>query len=73
MLSPNRTSELLKPFLVILFVTFVIVQLYNIFFVEEEDDEFSVTITYDCKMALENRNIYPERVVVLCEQLRESQ
>ena len=73
MLSPNRTSELLKPFLVILMTLFILVQLYTVFFLEEEDDDFSVTVTYDCKLALENRNNYPDRVLVLCEQLRDNQ
>ena len=38
---------------------------------EEEDDDFSVTVTYDCKLVLENRNAYPDRVITLCEQLRD--
>ena len=71
MISPNRQSELLKPFLVIFLVIFVCVQIYHFLFDEEEDDDFSVTVTYDCKLVLENRNAYPDRVITLCEQLRD--
>ena len=72
MLNPNRTSELFKPFLVVLITLFVGVQIYNMIFGEEEDDEFSVTVTYDCRLVLDNRNNYPDRVITLCEQLRDS-
>ena len=72
MLSPNRASELLKPFLVIFICIFMAIQLYNILFLEDEDDDFSVTVTYDCRIVLDNRNNYPDRVIALCEQLRES-
>lgn len=72
MLNPNRASELLKPFLVVSISIFMAVQLYNILFLEEEDDEFSITVTYDCKTVLDNRNNYPDRVITLCEQLRDS-
>jgi hypothetical protein len=71
-MSPNRTSELVKPFLAVMIILFIGSQIYNVLFGEEEDDEFSVTVTYDCRLVLDNRNNYPDRVITLCEQLRDS-
>lgn len=72
MLTPNRTSELIKPFLVVLVCLFMGIQIFDMLFGEEEDDEFSVTVTYNCTLVLDNRNNYPDRVITLCEQLRNS-
>jgi hypothetical protein len=70
-MNPNRTSELIKPLLAFVFLIFVLHMVYDMV-MRDEDDSFSVTITYDCRAVLENRNYYSGQIVDLCEELRRS-
>jgi hypothetical protein len=72
MINPNRTAELIKPILILTTIIFLLHLAYTIFIREDEDDDFSVTVTYNCKPVLENRNYYPGQVVDMCEELRRS-
>lgn len=69
-MSPNRTLELIKPILVLFAIIFVLQIAYRAIFNDDEDDEFSITITYDCHAVLENRNYYSGQLVDMCEELR---
>jgi len=72
MINPNRTAELIKPLLVLFLVIFLLHMVYDMIMREDEDDSFSVTVTYNCKPVLQNRNYYPGQVVDMCEELRRS-
>ena len=72
MINPNRTAELIKPILAFIAIVFLLHFVYSILIREDEDDEFSITVTYNCKVVLENRNYYPGQVVDMCEELRRS-
>lgn len=72
MMNPNRTFELIKPFLALVLVLFVIHLLYNFIMDDNDDNDFSITITYDCHAVLENRNYYSGQIIDMCEELRRS-
>jgi hypothetical protein len=72
MINPNRTAELIKPLLAFVVIIFLLRFTYSLIMREDEDDEFSVTVTYNCRAVLENRNYYPGQVVDMCEELRRS-
>lgn len=70
-MNPNRISLQMQPFLNALLAVFVIVFLYGWLSNDDyEDDEFSVTITYDCKRVLTDRD-YPTEVLSECLELRD--
>ena len=71
MMNPNRTSELIKPILIVIMAFFILHLIYS-WIMSEDDDGFSVTITYDCRAVLENRNYYAGQIVDMCEELRRS-
>jgi hypothetical protein len=71
-MNPNRTVELMKPFLALMVLIFVLHFIYNMIMSDDEDDGFSITVTYNCKPVLANRNYYPGQVVDMCEELRRS-
>jgi nitrogen fixation-related uncharacterized protein len=69
-MNPNRILTLMQPFLNVLLVIFLIVFFYGWLSNEDyEDDDFSVTITYDCKRVLTDRD-YPAEVLSECLELR---
>jgi hypothetical protein len=72
MITPNRTAELIKPLLAFFIVLFLLHMVYDMIMRDEDDDSFSITITYDCKAVLENRNYYSGQIVDMCEELRRS-
>lgn len=71
-MSPARLSAFMRPILEVLIGLFVIgcivswIRSDN----EYEDDEFSVTITYECEKVLNGRN-YPSEVISECLDLRD--
>lgn len=71
-MNPNRTAELIKPLLVLFLVIFLLHMVYDMIMRDDEDDSFSITVTYNCKAVLDNRNYYPGQVVDMCEELRRS-
>lgn len=72
MISPSRASALLQPVMNVLLVVFIIGSLYTWLHSEDdyEDDDFTVTFTYDCNRVLTERN-YPSEVLGECLELRE--
>ena len=70
-MSPHRISTLMQPFLNVLLGLFIIGFLVSWLQGDEyEDDDFSVTITYDCNRVLTERN-YPTEVISECLELRD--
>lgn len=70
-MSPHRISTLMQPFLNVLLMVFVIVFVYGWLSDDDyADDDFSVTITYDCNRVLTERN-YPAEVLSECLELRD--
>lgn len=71
MITPGRYLSLMQPILVLLLGLFIIVFVYGIMSSDDyEDDEFSVTLTYDCEKVLHERN-YPSDVLQQCLELRD--
>jgi nitrogen fixation-related uncharacterized protein len=70
-MNPSRASSLMQPVVVLLLGTFVLVFIWGWMSNDDyEDDEFSVTITYDCERVLNERN-YPAEVLAECLELRD--
>jgi hypothetical protein len=70
-MTPNHTAEIIKPILIVFLSLFILHFIYSII-MRDDDDSFSVTITYDCRAVLENRNYYSGQIVDMCEELRRS-
>ncbi len=61
----------MQPVVVLLLGTFVLVFIWGWMSNDDyEDDEFSVTITYDCERVLNERN-FPTEVLTECLELRD--
>jgi nitrogen fixation-related uncharacterized protein len=70
MIDPNRISDLLRPIVVVLGAIFIIVMLWGWISNDDyEDDEFTVTITYNCDRVITGRD-YPNEVLSQCLDLR---
>ena len=70
-MNPSRLSALMQPVLHVLIALFVIGCIVSWLHSDEyEDDEFSVTITYDCNRVLTDRN-YPAEVISECLEIRD--
>ncbi len=70
-MSPSRAFSLVQPVMALLLGTFVLVFIWGWMSNDDyEDDEFSVTITYDCERVLNERN-YPAEVLAECLELRD--
>lgn len=70
-MTPNRILTNMQPFMNVLLMIFVIVFLYGWLSNEDYDDnDFTVTITYDCKRVLTDRD-YPAEVLSECLELRD--
>jgi hypothetical protein len=70
-MNPNRLLAVLQPFINVLLVIFLLGFAYGLMSRDEyEDDEFTVTITYDCKQVLTDRD-YPTEVLQECLELRD--
>lgn len=70
MISPSRTADLLKPFIVVLGIIFLLGLFYS--WISDdgyEDDDFTITITYDCERVITGRD-YPNEVLAQCLDLR---
>ena len=70
-MNPLRAFSLMQPVVVLLLGIFVLVFIWGWMSNDDyEDDEFSVTITYDCERVLNERN-YPAEVLAECLELRD--
>lgn len=70
-MMPNRILTKMQPFMNVLLIVFLITFLYGWLSNEDyEDDDFTVTITYDCKRVLTDRD-YPAEVLSECLELRD--
>ena len=70
-MSPSRASSLMQPVMALLLGTFVLMFIWGWVSNDDyEDDEFSVTITYDCERVLNERN-FPTEVLTECLELRD--
>jgi hypothetical protein len=69
MISPNRASGFLEPFLKLLVVVFVLHFIYDWLITDEEEDD-TVTVTFRCKQVLAMQNQYPDFVIQQCKQLK---
>jgi hypothetical protein len=69
-MTPNRASELAKPFLAIFIFLFIASFLYSAIYREDDDNDFTVTVTYDCNVVLANQPDYPAMVINTCERIR---
>lgn len=71
MITPARFVSMLQPVIVLLAGMFVLLFIWGLVSNDDyEDDEFSVTITYDCEKVLHERN-YPSDVLQQCLELRD--
>lgn len=70
MIAPSRMVSFMKPVLTILLIIFFIGFLVTWLSTDEEDDDFSVTITYDCARVLAERGDPPE-VIAECLELQD--
>ena len=66
----SRINETIKPVAAIVSFVFFLLFTYGYLSNEEYDDEFTVTITYDCEEVLNFKNDYPDQAVKLCQQLQ---
>ena len=69
MISPNRASGFLEPFLKLLVVIFVLHFIYD-WLVTDEDEDDTVTVTFRCKQVLTMQDHYPDFVIQQCKQLK---
>lgn len=70
-MNPHRLSSQIQPVLNVLLMVFVIVFFYGWLSSDDyEDDDFTVTITYECSRVLTERN-YPTEVISECLELRD--
>jgi hypothetical protein len=69
MISPNRASGFLEPFLKILIVVFVLHFIYDWFITDEEEDD-TITVTFRCNQVLTMQNQYPDFVIQQCKQMK---
>ena len=71
MMTPARAASIAQPIVVMLLGFFVLLFIYGWLSSEDyDDDEFVVTITYDCERVLNERN-YPTEVLNECLELRD--
>ena len=71
MITPARLSALMQPVLVLMLGLCVLLFIYGIMSnADYEDDDFSITITYDCEKVLTDRD-YPSQIVKECLELRD--
>ena len=71
-MTPNRMLALMQPMLQVMIILFVFGALYTWASHDsegEEDNEFSVTVTYDCTRVLRTRE-YPSEIISECLDLR---
>lgn len=70
-MTPARASAIIQPFVNMLAFLFVLMLIYGWLSNDDyEDDDFTVTITYDCKKVLYDRD-YPTEVLQECLELRD--
>jgi len=70
-MNPNRILAVFQPFLHVLIIIFLVVLFYGWLSNDDyEDDDFTVTITYDCRRVLTDRD-YPTEVLQECLELRD--
>ena len=70
-MNPNRLLTVFQPVLNVLLVVFLITLVYGWLSNDDyEDDDFTVTITYDCQRVLTERD-YPTEVLQECLELRD--
>jgi len=70
-MSPNRIVELIKPALIILMGVFFVGLIYSWITDNDYDDDFTVTITYECARVLANQRDYSVEVLQECLELRD--
>jgi hypothetical protein len=69
-MNPHKISSLMRPFLEVLAGIFIVGCIVTWISDDSEyDDDFSVTITYDCKRVLTERD-YPTEVISECLDLK---
>lgn len=70
-MSPARAASLMQPVIVLMAGLFVIALLIGWISNDDyEDEEFTVTITYNCERVIAERN-YPPEVLTECLELRD--
>lgn len=70
-MTPARASSIIQPFLSMLVLLFLLMLVYGWLSNDDyEDDDFTVTITYDCTRVLTERS-YPSEVLQECLELRD--
>jgi len=70
-MNPNRILAVFQPFLTVLLAVFLLVFIYSWLSNDDyEDDDFTVTLTYDCRRVLTDRD-YPTEVLKECLELRD--
>lgn len=70
-MNPNRILAVFQPVLTVLLAVFILVFIYGWLSNDDyEDDDFTVTLTYDCRRVLTDRD-YPTEVLKECLELRD--
>ena len=70
-MNPRHISSQFRPILGVLIGVFILTLIYGLLSNDDyEDDDFTVTITYDCKRVLTDRD-YPTEVLQECLELRD--
>ena len=70
-MSPRYINELLKPLIVVFGVIFLIMILYGFFTNEEyEDDDDTVTVTFNCTQVLSDQTHYQDFIVNECREIK---
>lgn len=70
-MSPARAASLMQPVIILMAGLFVLALLIGWISNDDyEDEEFTVTITYNCERVIAERN-YPLEVLTECLELRD--
>jgi predicted lactoylglutathione lyase len=70
-MSPRYINELLKPLIVVFGAIFLLMVLYGFLTNEEyEDDDDTVTVTFNCTQVLSDQTHYQDFIVNECREIK---
>jgi len=70
-MSPRYINELLKPLMIVFGAIFLLMILYGFFANEEyEDDDDTITVTFNCTQVLSDQTHYQDFIVNECREIK---